>query len=86
MTDKQLLTLLRPLKRKEDGAMPNAKCQMIEALVAWCDRPPLTFDAGVNEPVCGEDAPGLVEATGDEDEAAAAAAAAMMTMFQADVV
>mgnify|MGYP000385316915 CR=1 FL=1 len=57
---------------------------MIEALVAWCDRPPLTFNDGVNVSVCGEETPGLVGATGDEDEAAAAAA--MMVMFQADVV
>ena len=50
---------------------------MIEALIAWCDRPPLTIDDGVNAPVCDKETPGLVEAPGDEDEAAAAAAIMM---------
>ena len=57
--------------------MPTAKRQMIEALIAWCDRPPLTIDDGVNAPVCDKETPGLVEAPGDEDEAAAAAAIMM---------
>ena len=35
---KQLTLLLKPLKRKEDGAMPTRKQELIDRIVAWEGR------------------------------------------------
>ena len=49
---KELKLIVAPLKRKEDGAMPKLKKELLETYYKWKDRPPL-FDSdaiiGVND-------------------------------------
>ena len=44
MTNKQLLIIIRPLKRKEDGALPSVKKVMLQKYEEWKMRPPPTFE------------------------------------------
>ena len=78
MTNKQLLTLIRPLKLKGDIAMPTLKKDMVERYNQTKHRPPITFDPVV-ESVSYEDRDESEELTlteesmqQDNDEAAAA--------------
>ena len=43
-SNKQLNTMLKPLKRKDDGAMPTKKAKMLECYLAWKDRDVPLFD------------------------------------------
>ena len=67
---KELKIVVAPLKRKEDGAMPKLKKELLEAYQKWKDRPPLfDLDAvlGVNDlQICGD---GNASETDDEDDA-----------------
>ena len=43
LSNRQLTILLRPLKRKSDGAMPTKKSEMILKYQSWKNRPGVTF-------------------------------------------
>ena len=44
MTIKELTTICKPLKRKEDGKMPNKKKELIEKFHEWNGRPAPIFE------------------------------------------
>ena len=44
MTIKELTLICKPLKTKSDGKMPVKKQELIEAYIAWKNRPPLVFE------------------------------------------
>ena len=44
MTIKELTDICRPLKQKEDGAMPKKKTELIDKYRKWHGRPVPTFD------------------------------------------
>ena len=43
-SNKQLNTMLKPLIRKDGGAMPTKKAKMLECYLAWKDRDVPLFD------------------------------------------
>ena len=43
MTIKELTIICKPLKRKEDGKMPNKKDQLIQKYKEWSGRPTPSF-------------------------------------------
>ena len=51
MSNKNLLVLLKPLKRKDDGPMPTKKQAMLQKYNEWKHRPPLTFDDNINDEI-----------------------------------
>ena len=71
MTNKQLLALLRPLKRKGDKAMPTTKRDRIARYNETKHRPPLTFDS-VAEIVINNESDHEETMQDDIDEAAEA--------------
>ena len=44
MTIKELTTICKPLKRKDDGKMPNKKNELIAKFNEWNGRPEPIFD------------------------------------------
>ena len=92
MTNKQLLVLLRPLTRKEDGPMPTVKKVMLERYEQWKNRPLLTFDQ-VHEAVNNDDSESddtettsiaLIEEGDTEQEQEQDAASSMMMLSGID--
>ena len=54
MTNKELTVLIRPLKRKEDGAMPTRKTDLLAKYIQWKERPLLTFQLETGAEVTDE--------------------------------
>ena len=75
MTNKYLVILLKPHKRKEDVPMPTKNSVIIEKYHQWKNLPPLTFDV-----VGNEDAIGTEEETVPVDEEAATVGMMMIDM------
>ena len=80
MSNKHLLILLKPLKRKEDGPMPTKKNTMLQKYNEWKHRTPLTFHEFSDESVVAQDHdangiedPTTVQAKFDDDDTAAVA-------------
>ena len=44
MTIKELMTICKPLKQKDDGPIPKTKIELIGKYKEWHDRPTSTFD------------------------------------------
>ena len=90
ISNKNILVLLKALKRKDDGAMPTVKKAMLQKYNEWKDRPPLTFneidDEIGHETVINEDNTAAIDITTDKPvfnkDDTAAVAQMMMEMGQ----
>ena len=51
MSNKNILVLLKPLKRKNDGPMPTVEKAMLKKYDEWKHRPPLTFDDEIDDEI-----------------------------------
>ena len=85
--------MLKPLKKKEDGAMPTLKAKMLEAYLLWKERDlPVFDDAAVVLVAVAAEGTAAVEAAGEEeyqdDELTTEeeAVAAMLSLFDSEVV
>ena len=49
MTNKELTVLIRPLKRKEDGAMPTRETDLLSKYSLWKEHPHHMFELEADE-------------------------------------
>ena len=89
----QLKVMLKPLKKKEDGAMPTLKAKMLEKYLLWKQRDPPSFDdAAVVLAAAAAEGTVAVEAEGEEEDqddeltTEEEAVAAMLSLFDTEVV
>ena len=88
----QLKVMLKPLKKKEDGAMPTLKAKMLEAYLLWKERDPPVFDDAAEVLAVAAEGTAAVEAAGEEEDqddelpTEEEAVAAMLSLFDSEVV
>ena len=89
----QLKVMLKPLKKKEDGAMPTLKAKMLEKYLLWMQRDPPSFDdAAVVLAAAAAKGTVAVEAAGEEEDqddeltTEEEAVEAMLSLFDTEVV
>ena len=69
MTIKELTLICKPLKRKEDGKMPNKKDQLIQKYLEWSGRPTPSFNIDhLKDDDTGTGSIGIDEDTGNNNE------------------